>query len=186
MKPTVGLIWAQAENGVIGAGGALPWSLPDDLARFKRVTLGSTVVMGRRTWDSLPRKPLPGRPNVVVTRSPAFHAAGAATAASLPDALSRSVTDRVVCIGGTELFGHAHPFAAVLEMTLVHAMLEGDARMPAIEWGRWHLDSEEFHPADDRHAHDFTFKRFVRRRWWRWWRRSKSLRSPGPSVGSAP
>ena len=77
MKPAVGLIWAQSENGVIGVGGALPWSLPDDLTRFKRVTLGSTVVMGRRTWESLPRTPLPGRPNVVLSRDPAYRAEGA-------------------------------------------------------------------------------------------------------------
>ena len=162
MTPTVGLIWAQSTNGVIGVGGGLPWSLPDDLAHFKRATLDSTVVMGRRTWDSLPRKPLPGRSNVVVTRNPAFHAEGATTVASLSEAFEAAETDRVFCIGGEELFEYALPFADVLEMTLIHEVFEGDAHMPDIDWAQWHLDSEEFHPPDDRHSHGFTFKRFVR------------------------
>ena len=163
MTPTVGLIWAQSENGVIGVDGQLPWSLPDDLAHFKRVTLGSTVVMGRRTWDSLSRRPLPGRPNVVVTRNPAFQAEGANIARSLPEAFHRAKTDSVFCIGGAQLYEHALPFAAALEVTLVHAELEGDTHMPAIDWAQWQLEFEEYHPADDRHAHTFTLSRFVRR-----------------------
>ena len=163
MSPTVGLIWAQSENGVIGVDGDLPWSLPDDLAHFKRVTLGSTVVMGRRTWDSLFRKPLPGRPNVVVTRNPAFQAEGAAIVGSLPEAFDRADTERVFCIGGAQLFEQSLPFAAVLERTLVHATLEGDTHMPAVDWAQWQAESEQYHPADDSHAHAFTFSRYVRR-----------------------
>ena len=164
MIPTVGLIWAQSRNGVIGVDGRLPWRLPDDLAHFKRVTLGSTIVMGRRTWDSLPGKPLPGRPNVVVTRNPAFRADGATTAGSLAEALHRADTDRAFCIGGAQLFELAVPTASVLEMSLVHVSREGDVSMPFIDWPQWRLESEDFHPADDRHAHSFTHRRFVRRR----------------------
>ena len=163
MNPVVGLIWAQSENGVIGSAGGLPWSLPDDLAHFKRVTIGSTIMMGRRTWDSLPRKPLPGRPNVVVTRNPLFRAAGAVIAGSLRHALSHVETPNVFCIGGAELFRHALPIAAVLEVTLVHENLDGDVHMPEIDWTKWSMVSQDHHPADDRHDHSFTFKRYLKR-----------------------
>src|ERR1700760_1041119 len=112
-----------AENGVIGKDGGIPWHISDDLKRFKALTLGKTVVMGRKTWDSLPRKPLPGRRNVVVTRRPDWQAEGAATA-SLSDALQ--MDGDVMVIGGAEIYAAALPLATRIELTEVHRDFDGD------------------------------------------------------------
>jgi dihydrofolate reductase len=133
---TVGLVWAQAANGVIGANGALPWHLPEDLARFKALTMGSTVVMGRATWDSLPAsvRPLPGRHNVVLTRQPGWTAPGAEVAGSLAAAVDRP--GEVWVIGGATVYAAALPLADVLVVTELHVVVDGDTRAPAIgaEW----------------------------------------------------
>ena len=115
---TIGLIWAQSTSGVIGRGGAIPWSLPEDLARFKSLTMGHTVVMGRRTWESLPARfrPLPGRRNVVLTRNPGYQADGADVVTSIEDALTDSDT---WVIGGAEVYHLAMPLATRCEVTEV-------------------------------------------------------------------
>lgn len=156
------LIWAMAENGVIGRDGGLPWSLPDDLARFKSLTKGNTVVMGRRTWESLWTRPLPHRANIVVSRRHDFEAEGAQVARSLGEALALAPTEQIYCIGGAGLFVKALPFATRLEMTLVHADVEGDVFMPAINWTQWMVVAEEFHGEDDRHEYSFTFRTLER------------------------
>lgn len=156
------LIWAMAENGVIGRDGGLPWSLPADLARFKAMTEGHTVIMGRRTWESLWTRPLPNRFNIVVSRRDDFEAEGGQVARSLGEALALAPTEEIYCIGGAGLFVKALPFATRLEMTLIHANIEGDVYMPAIDWTRWMLTSESFHPKDDRHEYDFSFRTFQR------------------------
>lgn len=114
----VGLIWAQSTSGVIGRDGGIPWELPEDLARFKELTLGHTVIMGRRTWDSLPARvrPLPGRRNVVISRNPDFDAAGAEVAASVAAA---SHGGEVWVIGGAEIYHLAMPEATRCEVTEV-------------------------------------------------------------------
>ena len=114
---TVGLVWAQAANGVIGVDGGLPWQLPEDLARFKELTLGSTVVMGRATWESLPPavRPLPGRRNVVLTRQPGWQAPGAVVARSLAEALDQP--GDVWVIGGASVYREALPLADVVVVT---------------------------------------------------------------------
>jgi dihydrofolate reductase len=133
---TVGLVWAQAANGVIGADGTLPWHLPEDLARFKALTTGSTVVMGRATWDSLPAsvRPLPGRHNVVLTRRPGWTAPGAEVAGSLAAALDRP--GDVWVIGGASVYTAALPRAEVLVVTELAVEVEGDTWAPGIgpEW----------------------------------------------------
>jgi dihydrofolate reductase len=129
----LGLIYARARNGVIGKDNQLPWHLPEDLAHFKALTLGSPVIMGRRTWESLPPKfrPLPGRTNVVVTRQDAWHAEGAHRAASLTDALAWCAgAAQAWVIGGAELFKDALPMADRLEVTEIDADFEGDVFMP--------------------------------------------------------
>jgi len=133
----VGLIWAEAAHGVIGAAGGMPWHVPEDFAHFKELTLGSPVVMGRRTWDSLPDRfrPLPGRANIVVTRNPDWSADGATRAASLDEALAdaderRGDADTVWVIGGAELFDQAMPDADVLEVTELDLDVEGDTFAP--------------------------------------------------------
>ncbi len=119
------LIWAQSTSGVIGRDGAIPWQLPEDLARFKELTMGHTVLMGRRTWESLPARfrPLPGRRNVVLTRNPHYEADGAEVITSLDEALS--LPDLWV-IGGSEIYHLALPAAARCEVTEVDADLHLD------------------------------------------------------------
>ena len=114
---SVALIWAQSSSGVIGRDGGIPWRLPEDVARFKELTMGHTVVMGRRTWDSLPARfrPLPGRRNVVLTRNPEFQAAGADVVTSFDDAF----VDGSWVIGGSEIYHRALPFATRCEVTEV-------------------------------------------------------------------
>ncbi len=115
---TIGLIWAQTTSGVIGRDGAIPWSLPEDLARFKSLTMGHTVVMGRRTWESLPARfrPLPGRRNVVLTRNPGYQADGADVVTTIEAALTDPDT---WVIGGAEVYHLAMPWAARCEVTEV-------------------------------------------------------------------
>jgi dihydrofolate reductase len=140
---TVGLIWAQAANGVIGDRGTLPWHLPEDLARFKAVTMGATVLMGRVTWESLPAsvRPLPGRRNVVLTRDPAWAAAGATVARSVEDALEAAPGD-VWVIGGASVYQAALAHADRLEVTELEDDFEGDVGAPRIgpEWQRVEVD----------------------------------------------
>jgi dihydrofolate reductase len=120
------LVVAAADNGVIGAGGHIPWHISDDLKRFKALTMGKAVVMGRRTWDSLPRKPLPGRDNIVITRDPGWRADGAIAAASPLAALAQAKGD-VMVIGGAEIYRAFLPHAARIELTEVHGDFAGDA-----------------------------------------------------------
>lgn len=156
------LVWAMSENGVIGVDGGLPWSLPDDLARFKRLTVGHPVVMGRRTWDSLWIKPLPKRLNVVVTRNGDFRAEGAEVVSSVAEALARCESGPVFCIGGADMFDQLMADADRMEVTVVHTEMDGDVYMPYIDWESWALVYEELHPADDRHEFAFTFRTFER------------------------
>ena len=131
----MGLIWAQAKSGVIGRAGGIPWRLPEDQAHFKNVTMGATVVMGRRTWESLPAKvrPLPGRRNVVMTRSADFAAGGADSMATLQEALT---DDRVWVIGGEQIYALALPLADRCEVTEIDIDLPreaGDAMAPTLD-----------------------------------------------------
>jgi dihydrofolate reductase len=129
---TVQLIWAQARGGVIGADGALPWQLPEDMALFRRLTTGSTVVMGRRTWESLPERfrPLPGRTNVVLTCDREWSADGAARAGSVPEVLSEH--DGLWVIGGGAVYAAFLPHADRLVVTEVDLQVDGDTWAPAI------------------------------------------------------
>jgi dihydrofolate reductase len=143
---TVTLIWAQATNGVIGRDGGLPWHLPEDLAEFKRRTTGQTVVMGRRTWESLPAKfrPLPGRRNVVLTRDRSWSADGAQVVHDLASAL----TGDVFVIGGAAVYREALPYADRVLRTEIDLAVDGDAFAPHLgaQWavsaaGDWQLSS---------------------------------------------
>lgn len=133
---TLGLVWAQAHGGVIGGGGAIPWHVPEDMAHFREVTAGSAVIMGRRTWDSLPERfrPLPGRRNIVVTRRHDWHADGAESAGSLPAALALAGGDGWV-IGGGQLYAQAVDSADILEVTHVDLDTDGDTHAPPLD--RW-------------------------------------------------
>ena len=131
------LIAAVARNGVIGAGNALPWRLPEDLKRFRALTTGHAVIMGRKTWDSLAR-PLPGRQNIVVTRTPNWRADGADVAHCFADAMAQvTMPSPAFCIGGGELFVLALPHADTLYMTELDRDFPGDVTFPAIDRSVW-------------------------------------------------
>jgi len=139
------LIYARAANGVIGREGALPWHLPEDLAHFKRLTGGSPVVMGRKTWDSLPPRfrPLPGRQNIVVTRQAGWHDAGARRAGDLHEALAAcGEAPEVWVIGGAQIYAEAEPLAQRAVVTEIARDFEGDAHAPTLGAG-WHETARE-------------------------------------------
>ncbi|HKG49799.1 MAG TPA: dihydrofolate reductase [Actinomycetales bacterium] len=156
----VGMVWAQDEGGVIGRDGALPWHLPEDLAHFRALTRGATVVMGRATWESLPDRfrPLPGRRNVVLSRQPDYVAKGADVHASLESAL-RDVRGLVWVIGGAQVYAQAQPLADRLVVTEVALRVDGDAFAPPLDdrWRRVGADPEEgFHRSAGGPAYRFV------------------------------
>jgi dihydrofolate reductase len=150
------LVAAVASNGIIGAGGKLPWHIPGELQHFKKLTLGHPVIMGRRTWESL-KGPLPGRENIVVTRTPGYEAKGAAVARSLDAALALCAGEPVAfVIGGTQLFADALPRADGMVLTEIQRDYDGDTWFP--EWDRkqWKESQREAHTAEDGTRFDFV------------------------------
>jgi dihydrofolate reductase len=140
---------------VIGRDNALPWRLPDDLAHFKRVTMGHPVIMGRRTFESV-GKPLPGRANIVITRQPDFAAPGCAVVHSLEEAWRAANGAEEACvIGGTMLFAETLPAADVIHLTQVDAEVEGDTWFPPFDRSQWVEREVARHAADARHAYPF-------------------------------
>jgi len=157
------LIVAVAENGVIGVRGALPWRLPDELAHFKRTTLGKPVLMGRHTYVSIGR-PLPGRANIVLSRDPGFSTHGAMVARDLDEALGmHAAAPEQIVIGGAALYAEALPRAERIYLTRVHARPAGDVFFPELASGEWGESLVAEHPADARHAHAFSVYLLVRR-----------------------
>lgn len=140
------LVVARAANGVIGRAGKLPWHLPTDLKHFKAVTMGTPMVMGRRTFESLPGL-LPGRRHIVLTRDPAWRADGVEVAHDLAGAMTLATGPRVSVIGGAEIFRLFMPIADRVELTEVHARPEGDVVLPAFDPARWRWGSRETHAA---------------------------------------
>ncbi len=143
--PTLTVIAAVARNGVIGKDNALPWHLPADLKRFKALTTGHTVIMGRKTWESLPEKfrPLPGRQNIVVTRNAGYAASGATVATSLPAALALARGTQAFVIGGAKLYRVALALADRLELTEISRDYEGDTFFPARDAKQWRETARE-------------------------------------------
>jgi dihydrofolate reductase len=158
--PALALIAAVAKNGVIGANNALPWRLPADLARFKALTLGHTVVMGRRTWESLPRA-LPGRQNVVVTHHMDYVAAGADVVHSFDEAMRTArMPHPVFCIGGAGLFAETMMRADVLYMTEIDRDFEGDVHFPPFDRRAWRETAREEARSTDGWSYAFvTYER---------------------------
>ncbi len=159
----VSVIAAVAENGVIGKDGALPWRLPDDLRRFKALTMGKPIIMGRRTWESIGR-PLPGRTSVVLSRHGRIGHPGVVTHSSLDAALAAlAAAEEVLVIGGAALYAEAMPRADRLYLTEIHAAVEGDTRFPPWDRSRWRELRREEHPADPAHPMSFSFTVWARR-----------------------
>lgn len=152
------LIAAVARNGTIGRDNGLPWRLPEDLRRFKALTMGHAMIMGRRTWESLGR-PLPGRRHLVVTRDPGYRAEGVQVVHSLPEALAAAGDDAYV-IGGADLYAQALPLVDRLELTEIDADVPGDAFFPAFDRDAWTETAREAHRSSE--GLDFAFVTLVR------------------------
>lgn len=160
----VSIIVAADDHGGIGRRGQLPWRLPEDLKRFKALTLGKPIVMGRKTWESIGRA-LPGRRNLVISRQPGFLAAGAEVVESLDAALAAAGDVPEVCIiGGAEIYRLALPATEHVHLTRVHATVDADAWFPALDMAQWEEVAREDHAADERHAHPYSFIELRRRR----------------------
>lgn len=164
------IVVARAANGVIGRDGDLPWRLKSDLALFKANTLGKPIIMGRKTWDSLPRKPLPGRMNVVLSRDGSFEPEQAVVCESFMEAvqMAREQAEddgagEVCVIGGRSLFEAALPKAKRLYLTDVAAEVEGDVRFPDFDESAWTEVRREEHPAGEGDDHAFVFRVLERR-----------------------
>ncbi len=153
----VSIIVAADEHGGIGRAGGLPWHLPEDLKRFRALTMGKPIVMGRRTWDSIGR-PLPGRRSLVVSRQPGLSPHGVEVFGSFEAAL-RAVHDapETCVIGGAEIYRQALPLAQAIHLTRVHATVEADTFFPLLDAAEWEEVAREDRPADERHAHAFSF-----------------------------
>jgi dihydrofolate reductase len=150
------LIVARAQNGVIGRDGGLPWRLPEDLRRFKALTMGTPMVMGRRTFESLPGM-LPARRHIVLTRDDGWTAEGAERAGSVAEAITLAGGPRVSVIGGAEIFQLFLPLAARIELTEVHAAVKGDTILPPFDPEQWQEAGREAHAADGaRPAYSFV------------------------------
>ena len=160
------VIVAMSENRLIGRGGELPWHLSADLRRFRRLTTGHAIIMGRKTYESIGR-PLPERRSIVITRQADYRAEGIETAGNLDAALALvadvSENSEVFVIGGAEVFRDALPRAGLLYVTLVHAELDGDVFLPPVDTDEWKLASEERHAADERNDFDYSFLVYERR-----------------------
>jgi len=163
------LVVAVAENGIIGREGGLPWRIKSDMQRFRALTWGKPVVVGRKTYLSFSRKPLPGRTNIVVSRDPDFTAPGAIVAPSLPAALAvargdalRRASDAIMVLGGADIYAQALPLADRLEVTHIHAQCEGDTVFPAIDPAIWREAVRAVFtpaPGDDAGYHAVTYVR---------------------------
>jgi dihydrofolate reductase len=157
------IIVAMSKNRIIGRGGQLPWRLPADLRRFKQLTMGHPLIMGRKTFDSI-GKPLPGRTSIVVTRQADFHVPGVLTATNFPEAirLAEERSDEAFVIGGGEIYSHALPLAHRLYVTAVEADLDGDTLFPDWDARQWQIVEDTTHPADTQNSFAMHFQVFDR------------------------
>jgi dihydrofolate reductase len=161
--PLISLLVAATENGVIGRDNGMPWHLPDDLKHFKALTLGKPVLMGRRTYESIGR-PLPGRTNLVLTRDKHWSVPGVTGVADLDCAIrAAGAAPELVVAGGAQVYALALPRASRIYLTQIHAIIEGDTRMPQLDLRHWDELSRQLHPADARHPYAMSFVTLERR-----------------------
>jgi len=152
------------ENGAIGRQGNLLCHLPADMKHFKEVTMGSSIIMGRKTFESFPRRPLPGRQNIVITRNTAWQYPGVTVVHSVEDAIAAAETDTVFVIGGADVYEQTLPLVEVLHLTLIHARwASADVFFPALDMNEWQEVSREHHESDHRNAYEFDFITLKRR-----------------------
>lgn len=158
------LIAAAGENNSLGINGDLPWHLPDDFKRFKRLTSGHKIIMGRKTFETFP-KPLPNREHIVVTRDKSYQPQfDCKLFHSIEEAIDYTSNDEeVFVIGGGEIYRQAMPIGTHIELTRIHAEFQADTYFPEINKSDWALVKEEFHPKDEKHNYDFTYQTFERK-----------------------
>ena len=151
MSADVVFVLARADNGVIGDAGTIPWRIPEDMKRFKALTIGKPMIVGRKTWESFPKRPLPGRINIVITRDAAYRAEGAVVVHSLDEALARARAENpseIIIGGGAEIYRAALPHATRIELTEVHMNAQGGAHVPSFGEG-WRETAREDHATAD-------------------------------------
>ena len=157
------MIAAAAENNALGKDGDLVWHLPDDFKRFKKLTTGHHIIMGRKTFESFP-KPLPNRTHIVITRNRDYTKEGCIVVHNLEDALKIAEGDtKPFIIGGGEIYKLALNASEKIELTRVHDTFEADAFFPEIDLSKWELINEEFHEKDERHSVSFTYLTYVKK-----------------------
>lgn len=162
------LIWAMAENRVIGRNNSLPWRLPDDMRHFMKTTMGRPVIMGRKTFESM-KSPLPGRTNIVLTQNAQWQREGTQVVSTFDEAIALAESqclidgvDEVMVIGGAQIYELALPLADRLYLTTVHAEPQGDVFFPSVDLSGWQVVAEERREADERHSSAFTFQTLER------------------------
>lgn len=159
-EPIVALIVAVAENGVIGRDGKLPWRIPEDMKWFRERTAGRPLIMGRKTWESFPKRPLPGRTNIVITRDAAYKAEGAVVVTSLAAALEVAAgeePEEIMVIGGAEIYRAALPVTRRIYLTSVHGEIAGDTHFPAIDRADWTETVVGVYPSSAERAIGYSF-----------------------------
>jgi len=155
----ISFVVAVSRNGVIGRNGGLPWHISTDLKRFKAITMGKPLIMGRKTWESLPKKPLPGRPNIVITRQKNYRAEGASVVADISSALAAAGQVEEVCvIGGGEIFDMFLPRTDRIYLTEVDLEIDGDTFFPPIDPARWKETAREVHPRGPNDSAGFVLR----------------------------
>ena len=156
------LIAATSQNNALGKDNKIIWHLPDDFKRFKELTSGHHIIMGRKTFESFP-KPLPNRTHVVITRQKNYNPEGCIIVNSIEEAFEICPKNEdVFLIGGAEIYKLGLPFTDKIELTYINETFEADAFFPEIDFSEWKLTNEEFHPKDEKHVHDFSFRSFIR------------------------
>jgi len=156
------LIAATSLNNALGKDNKIIWHLPDDFKRFKELTSGHYIIMGRKTFESFP-KPLPNRTHVVITRQKNYHPESCIVVNSIEGAFEICPKNEdVFLIGGAEIYKLGLPFTDKMELTYINETFEADAFFPEIDFSEWKLTNEEFHPKDEKHAHDFSFQTYIR------------------------
>ncbi len=157
------LIAAASENNALGKDNDLIWHLPDDFKRFKAITTGHHIIMGRKTFESFP-KPLPNRTHVIITRQKNYHPEGCLVADSLDAAIKMCPKNEdLFIIGGGEIYKQSIAIADKIELTRVHASFDADTFFPEIDSNKWELVSEDYHPKDEKHQFDFTFQTYLKK-----------------------
>ena len=161
----IAFLWAQDENGIIGNQGTLPWSLPNDLKYFKKMTIEKAIVMGRKTFEGMGKRPLPNRINIILTTDKSYEADGVKVMHSVNEVMefAKNYEKDTIITGGTAVFEAFIPFADVLYKTVIHAEFEGDTVIPTIDWNKWKLANSEAGSVDERNKYPHDFETYIKK-----------------------